>query len=137
MLMQQPRIVLFLLAAMVVLATGCHRRGGAQGSRSPEASGKMRTETGVASYYADKFEGRKTASGEPYRANRYTCAHRTLPFGTMVTVTNKAANRTVQLKVNDRGPWAKGRLLDVSKIAAKDLDLIRPGTATVIIRYKQ
>lgn len=124
---------IFLAVSALLILAGCHRRP----ANTPESNrGKVRSETGIASFYADKFEGRKTASGELYRGNKYTCAHRTLPFGTVVTVTNPSSRRSVKLRVNDRGPWARGRMLDVSKAAARELDLIRPGTARVTIRYQ-
>lgn len=88
---------------------------------------------GKCSYYADKFEGRPTASGEPYRADELTAAHRKLPFGTMVKVTNVRNNKSVIVRVNDRGPHVKGRIIDVSKSAAKQLDIIRQGVALVTL----
>jgi len=88
-------------------------------------------ETGQASYYAEKFHGRRTSSGEDYDMDDYTCAHRWLPFGTKVRVTNLRNGKRVVVRVNDRGPWKHERLIDVSKQAAKDLDMIRHGTTTV------
>lgn len=86
-----------------------------------------------ASYYADKFHGRKTASGETFNMNALTCAHKTLPFGTMLRVTNLKNNKSVDVRVNDRGPFVKGRELDLSKAAAQRLDMIKTGTANVRI----
>lgn len=88
-------------------------------------------EQGKASFYADKFEGRTTASGEKYRHNKLTAAHRTLPFGTEVKVTNLSNNKSVTVRVNDRGPFVKGRIIDLSKSAAQKLNFIRQGTADV------
>ncbi|HCS21621.1 MAG TPA: septal ring lytic transglycosylase RlpA family lipoprotein [Bacteroidetes bacterium] len=85
----------------------------------------------MASYYADKFHGRKTASGELYDKTLYTAAHRTLPFGTMVWVKNIKTQDSVQVRINDRGPHIKGRIIDVSRVAAVDLKLIRAGQAKV------
>lgn len=90
-------------------------------------------EVGVASYYAEKFHGRPTSSGEKFNMNDRTCAHRWLPFGTKLRVTNLRNDRSVVVRVNDRGPWKHGRLLDVSKAAAIDLDMMREGTARVRI----
>lgn len=87
--------------------------------------------TGVASYYAAKFDGRRTASGETFRNGGYTAAHRTLPFGTMVRVTR--GGKSVVVKINDRGPFTPGRVIDVSQAAARDLGLIGPGHATVTL----
>ena len=95
------------------------------------------TETGKGSYYADKFEGRPTASGEKFDQGKMTAAHRTLPFGTKVKVTNVANGRSVTVTVNDRGPFAAGRIIDVSKKAAKKLDMVDAGVANVKISYKK
>ena len=88
-------------------------------------------QTGVASFYADKFNGRKTASGERFDPNAMTAAHRTLSFGSLVAVTNLANGQEVVVRVNDRGPWGKSRILDVSYAAAKQLGMHRSGTAKV------
>lgn len=74
-----------------------------------------------ASYYAHPYHGRRTASGEIYNMNDYTCAHRTLPFGTRIRVTNLKNNESVILRVNDRGPFVKGRMIDLSKQAYLDI----------------
>lgn len=92
--------------------------------------------TGIASYYNDKHEGKKTASGEIFRQEKFTAAHRTLPFGTMVKVTNLSNGRSVTVRVNDRGPFAKGRLIDLSKAAAREIDLIKMGITKVSIEYE-
>lgn len=95
------------------------------------------TETGKGSYYADKFEGRPTASGEKFDQGKMTAAHRTLPFGTKVKVTNVANGRSVTVTVNDRGPFAAGRIIDVSKKAANKLGMVDAGVANVKISYKR
>ena len=77
-----------------------------------------------ASYYANKFHGRKTASGKLYNKNEMTCAHKTLPFGTKLHVINVHNNKDVIVTVTDRGPFIKGRVLDLSRIAAKKLGFI-------------
>ncbi|MBQ9207595.1 MAG: septal ring lytic transglycosylase RlpA family protein [Treponema sp.] len=86
-----------------------------------------------ASYYAEKYHGRKTASGEIFNMNAFTCAHKTLPFGTVLRVTNLSNNKSVDVRVNDRGPFVKGREIDVSKAAAQKLGMIKTGTARVKI----
>jgi rare lipoprotein A len=88
-------------------------------------------QTGKASYYADKFEGQPTASGEKYKASKLTAAHKTLPFGTKVKVTNLANNEFVVVTINDRGPFVEGRIIDVSKEAAERLSFFNQGTADV------
>lgn len=95
------------------------------------------TETGKASFYADKFQGRPTSSGETFSQHKLTAAHRTLPFGTRVKVTNLANGRSVYVIVNDRGPFAGGRILDVSKKAAQKLGMVDAGVASVEIKYKR
>ena len=87
--------------------------------------------TGQASYYADKFNGNTTASGEKYNKNALTCAHRTYPFGTVLKVTNTTNGKSVQLRVNDRGPFKAGRIVDVSGAAADKLDMKKAGVVNV------
>ena len=89
---------------------------------------------GRASYYADKFHGRTTSSGEVYDRAEYTAAHRDLPFNTIVEVINTTNNRTAVVKINDRGPFAYNRMIDLSFVAAKDLELLGPGEADVQMR---
>ena len=86
-------------------------------------------------YYAKKFEGRKTTSGERYRAAKFTAAHRTLPFGTMVKVKNIRTGKTIEVRVNDRGPFSKKFSLDLSQVAAKALGIYKLGYAKVEIAY--
>jgi len=86
---------------------------------------------GTASYYGRKFHGRRTASGEPFDMGALTAAHRSLPFGSLVRVTNPANGRSVTVRINDRGPFTRGRVIDVSRAAAEELGLIRRGHATV------
>ncbi|MBC8081676.1 MAG: septal ring lytic transglycosylase RlpA family protein [Hymenobacter sp.] len=92
------------------------------------------TQTGQGSYYADKFEGRKTASGTIYRGGKLTAAHNTLPFGTVIRVTNPRNHRSVKVTVTDRGPHVKGRIVDLSKKAARKIDIIGAGVAPVQLK---
>jgi len=93
-------------------------------------------QTGKASYYAKKFSGRKTASGERLHHDSLTCAHRTYPFGTQLKVTNPANGKTVIVRVTDRGPYVKGRIIDLSVRAARELGIIAQGIAPVVVeRY--
>lgn len=89
------------------------------------------TQTGKASFYADKFDGGPTASGEKYKHSKKTGAHKTLPFGTKVRVTNLENNKTVDVVINDRGPYVDGRIIDLSKSAAEELGFINKGVADV------
>jgi rare lipoprotein A len=94
-------------------------------------------EQGVASYYADSLNGNPTASGEPYDKSVFTAAHRTLPFDTMVKVTNLDNDKSAVVRINDRGPHAKNRIIDVSGAAAKQLGLIDSGTAKVRLEVQE
>ncbi len=89
---------------------------------------------GYASFYHDKFNGRRTASGEKFNNNSYTCAHRTLPFGTKVEVTNLKNGKFVVATVNDRGPYKYGRVIDVTKRVAKELDFHHSGIVKVSVK---
>ena len=89
---------------------------------------------GYASFYHDKFNGRRTASGEKFNNNSYTCAHRTLPLGTKVEITNLKNGKFVVATVNDRGPYKYSRLIDVSKRVAKELEFYNNGTARVSVK---
>lgn len=102
-----------------------------------KTSKNLITKKGEASYYANKFHGRPTASGEKYNKNKFTAAHRTLPFGTMVEVTNLTNGKSVTVKINDRGPHKKSRIIDLSRAAAEQIDLIKAGIAQVEIRYEK
>lgn len=86
---------------------------------------------GVASYYADYFQGRTTASGEVFNQKALTAAHRTLPFGTTVTVTRRDSGEQVEVVINDRGPFVDGRVIDLSKQAARELGMLHRGTVPV------
>jgi rare lipoprotein A len=92
---------------------------------------------GIASYYGKEFHGKKTASGETYNMNDYTCAHRTLAFDTRVRVTNLENQKSVVVRVNDRGPFIKGRIVDLSYAAAKRIDLVKDGTVKVKLEVVQ
>ncbi|GLT14271.1 septal ring lytic transglycosylase RlpA family protein [Vibrio algivorus] len=89
--------------------------------------------TGQASWYGKKFHGKLTASGERYNMNAYTSAHKTLPFGTIVRVTNTANNKFVDVKINDRGPYVKGRVIDLSYQAFTQIGNVKKGTIPVQI----
>ena len=90
-------------------------------------------QSGKASFYALKFTGRKTASGERMHHDSLTCAHRTYPFGTMLRVTNPANGKSVIVRVTDRGPYVKGRIIDLSARAAREIGIIAQGIAPVIV----
>ena len=89
---------------------------------------------GKASFYAQKFHGRMTASGERLHRDSLTCAHRSYPFGTLLRVYNPANGRSVLVRVTDRGPYVRGRIIDLSWRAAKELDIISKGVAMVVVQ---
>ena len=125
-------------SAVVVALAQRHRKGDVKLGQTLSDSATadvMRTDrdTGTASFYAEAFHGKKTSNGEKYDMHDRTCAHRWLPYNTQVRVTNLANGRSVIVRVNDRGPWKHTRLIDLSKGAAKELDMIRSGTARVAI----
>ena len=91
------------------------------------------TQTGVASYYSKRFHGAKTASGQRYDQTAYTAAHKRLPFGTKVRVTQKKTGKSVVVTINDRGPYVKGRVIDLSRRAARDLGMLKRGSTKVVI----
>lgn len=94
------------------------------------------TQTGKASFYSKRATGSRTSSGERLHHDSLTCAHRTYPFGTLLKVTNLSNNKSVVVKVTDRGPFARGRIIDLSWRAAKELDILAKGVCTVRVeRY--
>jgi rare lipoprotein A len=86
---------------------------------------------GLASFYGRRFQGRRTASGERYDVRRFTCAHRRLPFGTRLRVTALDTGRSVEVTVTDRGPYARGRVVDLSLAAARALGMVHEGVIRV------
>jgi len=92
------------------------------------------TQSGIASYYHDRFQGRKTASGARYNKNTLSAAHKTLPLGTRVEVTNPHNGKRVVVRINDRGPYVKGRVIDLSRAAARKNGLIKKGVTRVKIK---
>ena len=93
------------------------------------------SQTGIASFYGRDFHGKQTASGEIFNMRRCSAAHRTLPFGTLVRVTNVSNGKRLIVKVNDRGPFVSGRIIDLSYGAAKRLDMIEQGITKVNLEY--
>lgn len=117
----------------VLFLHGC---AGYSGYKShPELSGYK--ETGMASYYARNFQHRKTASGENLNNNSMTAAHKTLPFGTEVIVENLNNGKTVKVRINDRGPFVKGRIIDLTRAAFSQISSLDKGIVKVEIRVAQ
>lgn len=92
---------------------------------------------GLASYYGNEFHGRKTANGEIYDSNKMTAAHKTIPFGTLVRVTNLKNNKSVIVVINDRGPFVEGRIIDLSYAAARQIDMLNDGVVQVVIEIME
>jgi rare lipoprotein A len=97
--------------------------------------GEVASQRGQASYYSDRFQGRRTASGESFDQQALTAAHRSLPFGTKVLVTRRDTGQSVEVEINDRGPFVQGRVIDLSKRAARELGMLKRGTAPVLLTY--
>lgn len=119
--------------------TGGKTESNSSPTPSPEPEKSVRSSTGkilltlegVASYYAHDFHGKLTSNGETFDMNALTAAHRTFPFGTKIRVTNLENNLAVMVRVNDRGPFKEGRMIDLSLGAAKEINLVKTGTARV------
>lgn len=122
-------LVLLLVVALLGAASCRSSREAAPGRGHGAKRGAV--QTGLGSYYASKFNGRATASGSTYRPGGMTAAHNTLPFGTLIRVTNTRNGRSVEVTVTDRGPHTKGYIVDVSHRAAMQLDIIEAGVVPV------
>ncbi|MGV3538649.1 MAG: septal ring lytic transglycosylase RlpA family protein [Rufibacter sp.] len=113
-----------LFICTLCLATSCS-------SSKPAFGAKGYSETGKASYYSNKLSGNKMANGDRYRPGKRTAAHKKLPFGTKVKVTNPATGKSVKVRITDRGPFVPGRIIDVSMSAARKLDMVKSGVVSV------
>ena len=117
-----------VLASLVSLSVGVAAVSGARAHKAPTVE-----EVGTASWYGPRFHGKKTANGEVFNQNKLTAAHRTLPLGTTVEVTNVTNGKSVEVKINDRGPYVNGRVIDLSRAAAVRLGMKDAGVAKVQI----
>ncbi|WP_413290458.1 septal ring lytic transglycosylase RlpA family protein [Bdellovibrio sp. HCB337] len=127
-------LFLFSLALALTLGTGSV----AEAKKSPARTTQSKKSTkknqkGMASWYGPRHHGKRTANGERFNMNALTAAHKTLPMNTMVKVKSLSTGKTVTVRINDRGPYARGRIIDVSKAAAKKLGFINKGTDRVEI----
>jgi len=122
------------MRALLAFALISALAGGCAAHRAPSAAAGVYDEVGIASWYGPKFHGRKTASGEVFNMYALTAAHRTLPLGVRVRVTNLENGKSVIVRINDRGPFVKGRLIDLSYAAAKRLGFVHQGTARVRVQ---
>jgi rare lipoprotein A len=119
------------LAAMVAFASGCGGRPAARATAPPAPVPGAYVEQGMASWYGAPFHGRRAANGEVYDMNQPTAAHRTLPFGSIVRVTNLDNDRQTEVRITDRGPFIDGRIIDLSFAAARSVDMVGAGIARV------
>lgn len=124
-----PRAAVVLMLLGVLFTIGCSANRRPQSL--PDASGLKAVEKGTASWYGPKFHGRRTANGERFNMNELTAAHPSLPFGTLLEVRNIRNGKKVTVRVNDRGPFSKHRIIDLSFAAAREIGLVLSGTAPV------
>lgn len=117
-----------LVTLLLVLWSGCGKK---RKARVPAPPAPGAAEEGAASWYGYPYHGRQAANGEIYDMEKLTAAHRTLPFGTWVRVENKQNGKTVIVRITDRGPFVDGRIIDLSRAAARQIDMLGPGTAPV------
>jgi rare lipoprotein A len=129
--MRDPRLPLVAAVWALALLAGCSR---AVVSTLPVPPTAGAEEVGFASWYGAPHHGRRTASGEVYDMHQFTAAHRTMPFGTRLLVTNRDTSQSTEVRVNDRGPFVEGRILDVSYAAARQLGAVGPGIIAVRVR---
>ena len=117
----------------VLLLTGCGATSPrfTSSDRTPSRDGSVHQLSGIASYYAHEFDGRPTANGEVYDMHQLTAAHRTLPFNSLVRVTNQTTGASVVVRINDRGPFKNDRVIDLSLAAAQKIGIIAQGTGPV------
>ena len=127
---------LTLVLATVLWLGGCATRAPSTPDTSvpdaPQIDGRE-IERGMASWYGEPFHGRRTASGETFNMNELTAAHKTLPFGTRVRVRHATTGKEVTVRINDRGPFTKGRVIDLSRAAAAAIGLIQTGVGPVLV----
>jgi rare lipoprotein A len=138
-------VAVLALTAIALVSAGCGGEASAASKEPVRSAASTSTEAqptapeggpverGEASYYAQSLAGRPTASGEPYKPAELTAAHKTLPFGTLIEVRRQDGRRVV-VRVNDRGPFRKGRVVDLSRRAAEQLGMIREGVVKVEVR---
>lgn len=131
------RYVVFTLCAVILCGCAHRKHARVAGPPPPVAAKVGDTESGLASWYGHPYHGRPAANGEIYDMEKLTAAHRTLPFETWVHVTNLTNDKTVDVRITDRGPFIDGRIIDLSHAAARAIDLIGPGVARVRLEVIQ
>lgn len=132
------RIPIFIFILLLFASCGIIKRGTPPETEAGPGTPEDRViEAGLASWYGPDFHGRRTANGETYNMNDLTAAHKTLPFNTVVQVENRDNGKSVIVRINDRGPYVANRVIDLSRRAAQQIDMIGPGTADVNLRLVQ
>jgi rare lipoprotein A len=130
-----------LTLSFLLFLCACHKQRVAVvppiGKAPPDSVVSPEEKVGVASWYGDPYHGRRTSNGETYNKYSMTAAHRTLPFDTVVKVNNLENGRNVKVRINDRGPFKDNRIIDLSYAAAKEINMIGPGTAKVRLEVLQ
>lgn len=130
-----PKTLIWLAAALLAGCAATPQTTGTDAQPTDEHAAGA-SECGEASHYADALAGNATASGEPYDPQDFTAAHKTLPFGAELRVVRRDTGAETEVRINDRGPFTPGRIVDVSRAAAAELDLITAGVAEVCIYVK-
>ncbi len=130
--MRKSNINILILIVVAVFLSSCATKYTYE--RSPKKVHRY-SKVGVASYYGEAFAGRLTANGERFDPEKLTAAHRTLPFGTILNVTNLQNNESVVVRINDRGPFVRNRVIDLSKAAARKIGMISSGIAEVRLEF--
>lgn len=125
----------FIFLILLIILSACSQSRFSSNINTNRVTGNY--QTGIASYYADKYQGRQTANGERFNQNAPTAAHRTLRFGTWVKVTNVNNGKSVKVRINDRGPFVKGRVIDLSKSAFDVIANPRLGIVRVAVEILQ
>lgn len=125
----QPRLLAAAALSLALLLSGCAKKRPA--SQAPSLPRIGQSESGIASWYGHPYHGRRAANGEIYDMEKLTAAHRTLPFNTWVRVLNLRNNKAVEVRITDRGPFIEGRIIDLSRAAARQIEMIGPGIGPV------
>lgn len=123
-----------MLIVSLAFVAGCARKTSAHVPASVKPARIGKTETGIASWYGPPYNGRRSANGDVYNMEKLTAAHRTFPFDTWVEVTNLENKKSVEVRITDRGPFIKGRIIDLSLAAAREIDMVQEGIVKVRVK---
>ena len=129
-----PALLALTIAVCFGVLAGCAKRSSARAPIAVKPARIGETETGIASWYGVPYDGRRSANGEIFNRKEFTAAHRSLPFDTWVEVTNLENRKSVDVRITDRGPFVKGRIIDLSMAAASQIDMVQAGIVRVKIK---